>query len=386
MTKKPFFREFDQCWYAQLRLPGGKRKQVKLLDQNRDSIRGRENEQAAFQAFFRLMSKEAAAIPEPDALKVCQVCDLFLVAINPYAGEAPQTQPKKNDEQPPLKPSASHDVRTYWWYRKYLQSFCDFFGTLGALAVKPFHVSRWLDAHPKWTTSRRCAVICVKRAYNWCEAEGILTTNPMKKVKKPAAVRRERIITPEEWSQLFAAIRDREFKDFVTALRETGCRPGEVRKVTAAQVNLELGVWVLEHHKTRRKTGLPRVIYLTPTMVELCRRLVEQWPEGPIFRGPKRKGSKPYSRNAIRCRFRRLRKKLPQLKGVISYTLRHTYITDALARGVSAALVAELAGHKDLTMIQQHYAHLSEKRQQLADAARRAAGYGEAPPEGKRPA
>lgn len=385
MTRKPFFREFDGCWYAQVRV-AGKRKQVKLLDPLRNPIRGRENEEAAWKAFHRLMAADPATLPEPSALKVAQVCDLFLSAICPYLGEPPAKQPKPADEQPPLKPNPAHDVRTYWWYRKYLQSFCDLFGSLGALDIKPLHVSRWLDAHPKWTTSRRCAVICLKRAYNWCEAEGILAVNPMKKVKKPAAVRRERIITDEEWRQLFAAIRDQEFRDFVTALRETGCRPGEVRKVTAEQVNLEIGVWVLEHHKTRRKTGLPRVVYLTPAMVELCKRLVAQWPEGPIFRGPKRKGSKPYSRNAIRCRFRRLRKKLPQLKGVISYTLRHTYITDALARGVSPALVAELAGHKDLTMIETHYSHLSEKRKHLQDAARKAVGYAEALPEAKKPA
>jgi hypothetical protein len=39
-------------------------------------------------------------------------------------------------------------------------------------------------------------------------------------------VRRERIITEEEWRQLFAAVRDQEFKDFVTAMRETGCWAG----------------------------------------------------------------------------------------------------------------------------------------------------------------
>ena len=89
MTRKPFFREFDGCWYVQLRLPAGQRKQVKLLDQNRQPIRGRDNEAAAFQAFFRLMAKEAAAAPEPDALKVSQVCDLFLTAVCPYAGEPP---------------------------------------------------------------------------------------------------------------------------------------------------------------------------------------------------------------------------------------------------------------------------------------------------------
>jgi len=50
MTKKPFFRAFDGCWYAQTRL-GGKRKQVKLLDTSSDPIRGRENEEAALRAF-----------------------------------------------------------------------------------------------------------------------------------------------------------------------------------------------------------------------------------------------------------------------------------------------------------------------------------------------
>ena len=31
MTGKPFFRAFDGCWYAQIRV-GGLRKQVKLFD------------------------------------------------------------------------------------------------------------------------------------------------------------------------------------------------------------------------------------------------------------------------------------------------------------------------------------------------------------------
>jgi integrase len=287
--------------------------------------------------------------------------------------------PKKSDPGLARKPDASHDTRTYWWYRKYLQSFCDRFGSLGALAVKPFHVHRWLDEHPNWKSSRRCAVTCLKRAYNWCEAEGILEKNPLKRVRKPPAVRRERILTQTEREEIIAAIRDQEFRDFVFALQETGCRPGEVRKVTAENVSLALGVWVLPQHKTRKKTGLPRVIYLTPGMLELSKRLCERWPEGPIFRGPKRKGYRPFSRNALRCRFRRLREKLPHLKGVISYTYRHNYITDALERGVPVATVAELAGHKDLKMIEEHYAHLSQKRKHLSDAARKAAGYGEGP-------
>ena len=105
-------------------------------------------------------------------------------------------------------------------------------------------------------------------------------------------------------------------------------------------------------------------------MVELTRRLVARYPSGPLFRGPR--GGRPFTKNSVRCRFRRLREKLPRLAGVISYTFRHTYATDALENGVGVAEVAELLGHKDTTMLMRHYAHLKEKREHLRQAALRA--------------
>ncbi len=369
LPEGPWYRASRDAWYVEY-----EGQQVKLA-------KGKANKKAALKAFHRLMALGPAGLPKHQEITVAHVCDLFLGDVSPYAGDLPEKQPRANDPQPALKPNPTHEVRTYWWYRSFLESFCGHkrVGHLKASELKVFHVTEWLKAHPKWKGSRRNAVICVKRAFNWATGEGILKENPLRGMKKPQANRRERILTAEEWEELFAAVLDQEFKDFLTAMRETGCRPGEVRRVTAADVDLKAGIWVLQHHKTRKKTGLPRVVYLTPTMIELCKRLCERWPAGPIFRGPKRKGHRPFSRNAIRCRFRRLRAKLPSLVGVISYTLRHTWITDALERKVPVATVAELAGHKDLKMIQQHYAHLSEKRKHLQDAARQATGCDEAP-------
>jgi integrase len=385
MNKKPFFRTFDGCWYAYRRV-GAKRKQIKLKDREGHPIRGREREEDAFRAFCRFVASDPAHVPEPESLTVARVFDLFLSTVCPYEGSPPEKQPKAKDPRPPLKPNPPCEVRTYWWYRSYLQSFCDDYGRLPALKVKPLHVSRWLDSHPKWTSSRRCAVVALKRAYNWANDEGLLESNPLKKVRRPQARRRERIPTGAERQQILAAIKDEEFRQFVRAMQETGARPGEVRKVTAAQFREDIGAWVLPEHKTRKKTGRSRVIYLTPAMIELTRGLAAKWPQGPLFRGPKRKGCKPYSRNAIRCRFRRLRAKLPHLKGIVSYSYRHGFITDALERGVPVATVAELAGHTDLKMIQEHYGHLSEKRRHLQEAIRRATGCVEVPSGEKHPA
>jgi hypothetical protein len=63
------------------------------------------------------------------------------------------------------------------------------------------------------------------------------------------------------------------FRDFVFAMQETDARPGEVRKAMAAHVNLDLGVRVFKERKSAKRIGRPRVIYLTPAMVELTRRL-----------------------------------------------------------------------------------------------------------------
>jgi len=177
---------------------------------------------------------------------------------------------------------------------------------------------------------------------------------------------------PNERTELLAAIPDQPFRDYVFAMMETGARPGEVRKVTAAEVDLELGVWCFKEHKTSEKTGKPRVVYLTPAMVDLSRRLVALYPEGPLFRGPRSK--RGFSRNGVRCRFRNLRKKVPALAGVISYTSRHSFATQALVNGVGIAQVAELMGHVDTSMVSEHYAHLAGNVQHMREQALKATG------------
>ena len=332
---KPWFRKFDGCWYIQI---AGRK--VKLA-------KGRENRAEAVQEFHRLMAGTRPA--KKHRLTAAQVCDLYLV----------------HSEK-------EHEPATFSWHKTYLQPFCDTYGRFDPADLIPFHLTAWLDAHPTWKGARRHAAVIVKRAFRWAKRQGLIAADPFAEFKVEPGGRRGRVVTRDERAQILAAIKDQPFREFVTAMAETGCRPSEVCRVTAADFDPAAGVWVLRKHKTGKKTGRPRVVYLTPAMVALSKRLAAEFPDGPIFRGPR--GKKPFTRNGVRCRFRRLRVKLPHLGGVVAAAYRASFATDALENGVGVAQVAELLGHTDTTMVMKHYSMLSERVGHLREMARKATG------------
>jgi integrase len=341
---KPWYRKFNDTWYVTVR-----GEQVPLA-------RGKANKAEAERAFYRLMAGGAPARPaRPQGARVVAVLDLFL-------------DHSKRHNKP----------RTYEWYRSFLQDFSDVYGPLKVEDLRPFHVSRWLDSHPGWGGTRWGAVTAVKRAFNWAADEGLIAANPVKGVKKPQMRARERFVTRQERRKVLDNYPEGDpFRDFLFALEETGCRPGEASMVTAEHADLDLGVWVLAEHKTESKARGARVVILTPAMVELTRRLVRLRPSGPLFLN---EDGRPWNRNAIRCRFRRARKKLGLGGDLVAYLYRHAVATDLLESGAGLAQAAEILGHRGTEMISRHYSKLRERREHLRDQLRRARG-GDQPPE-----
>jgi integrase len=340
---KPYFREFDGWWYAQVRL-GDKRKQVKL-------VKGRDQERHAYELFNELKAKEPDEIVEASGQTVFEAVKLF-----------------RDWSLKAQKPATSELARHF------LQSFVDHpfqkkaCGKLKLSALKTLHVTDWLVGKEWNATTRNRAISILKRALNWCVEQGVISKNPIAAMKKPRELRREVIVTEDQRKAIVAAVKDQAFLQFLFALGQTGARPVEIRTVTAA--DLKDGYWEMGG-KTTERTGDRRCVYLTPPMIELCRELARANPEGPLFLNTR---GKPWTRNAIRIRFRNLRKKLGLPKGIVAYTFRHAWVTDALERGVPIASLAELAGHSNTAMISKVYSKLSQKRKHLAEMAAKAAG------------
>lgn len=344
---KPWYRVSKNAWFVE-----HQGKQIRLGIHPQDapppkrSKTGWNAPPLIMDAYYKVMATDGC-LPEQEHILTAQICDLFLEHAHRH-----------------------NSNETYEWYRYFLQSFSDQVGRVIAAKLIPLHVTRWLDSNPKWNGGRRNAVIAIKRAFNWADQQGILSPNPLRNVEKPPPRRRTRILTEGEREEIIAAIPDEKFRNFVFALQNTGCRPSEIARLMANHVRLDLGVWIFEEHKTAKRTQKARVVYLNEAMVELTRILVERYPTGPLF--PSYKQGKPFTKQAIRCRFRRLRRKLPHLKHFVCYNFRHTYATDALANGVPAAQVAELLGHASIRMVEQHYAHLGQKMETMREAAAKA--------------
>lgn len=278
--------------------------------------------------------------------------------------------------------SAEHEPPTARWYRDLLLPFRDRFGKLRVTRLRKKHVRAWVEAKGYNPTSANKAIGALKRAFNWAVEEEHIPKNPVAHVRKPKVLTRDRTLTPEERAMILGAVRGPAFRTFVNLLTLTGCRPGEVARVTAADVDLDAGVWVLANHKTAKKTGKPRTVYLCPEALELTRAAAAARPTGPLFLNSR---GKPWTRNAVRIRFRNLRRKHPELRGIVAYTYRASFATDALESGVQDASVAALLGHTNTATLHKFYARLSGRVGHLRDAAAKATrppkGAGGAPPE-----
>lgn len=324
---QPFFRSQTQSWYVQL--------------QGRQINLGRDRE-AAWAKYNELMAASSGRSLGPH-VSVAELLDEFLEHIQQNRAE-----------------------KTYLWYRNYLRGFVDHLGRRTKVYdLRPYHVTKWLDESfaDLSATSRNCAVRAVRGAFNWAVSEGYLTLSPVRGVKRPPANRRELVLTATQFDEIvLARVSDEHERDLVVFLWETGARVQELRRIEAKHFQAAARRVVLP--PSEDKTGHYRVIYLTEKAQEIVVRLAQEHPECPIFRN--RRG-KPWTSNAIRCRFRKY-----GVEGLCGTTLRHSFCQRMLTSGVDSLTVSVLMGHRDLTMVASTYSHLARDAgflQQQLDAA-----------------
>lgn len=267
--------------------------------------------------------------------------------------------------------AAENEKETFEVHQLFLQSFRYFVGNRIVSRLCEADLDRWCRSHESWnenTCVRAKAIVLA--CLNYGVKKLNLPSHPLRNTRPGTCGSRERYLTAEEREKIRTAVSG-PFADFVATLEQTGARPfSELAKITAADVDLHAETATLAKWKNSRKQkGKKRVIFLVGPTLDLIRRLVQNYPEGPLFRN---RSGKPWTRQALTARFRALGKSL-KIDGLKAYYLRHAYISDALARGVPVAIVAQLCG-TSIQTIAKHYDKLNQMHDVLRDAARKAVG------------
>ncbi len=325
---QPWFRTGKDAWYVRI---DGKLHRL---------AKGKANRDAALKEWHRLML-ERQQLPE-ESKSVQTIADAYLA----------------RPEAESCKPNTRRIAQAF------VRSFAERYGHLHAKDMRRAHLQAWLDQHPDWSDSTAwTAATFVIAAFNWAAKEDHLPFNPIKGFRKPSVASRgaDCLVSPEVQQLLLERCTSRNLRTVSTVLRETGCRPGEVCAVTAADFNADQGLWIIRRHKTRHK-GKQRLVLLTPTVITICKELATRYTDGPLFRT--RLGT-AWTPASLSESLRELRRRLGIQQPITPYSYRHSFATAHLERGAPEAHVAALLGHSNTTMLHRHYGHLDSKLQTL---------------------
>ncbi len=199
---------------------------------------------------------------------------------------------------------------------------------------------------------------------------------PWRDVKRFKGVGSARVhfLTVQEQRRLVTACPD-GFKQLVQAALYTGCRYGELCRLKVRDFNTTAKTVFIE----KSKSGKPRHIALTE---EAAAWFVEQGAgrgagESLLIK-PNAKGkARKYQEDPLAWGPHDQKKVMidaceaAKIDGMGFHELRHTYASGLVNAGVPLAYVAAQLGHRDTTMVEKYYGHLSPSA--LADSIRKLA-------------
>ena len=220
----------------------------------------------------------------------------------------------------------------------------------------------------------------MRRVYTWALGRDLVSSTPFVGIHKPAMeTPRDRVLTPDEIVQIFAALRHE--RPIIAALWEllfyTGVRPGTALAASWTDMKLDRKVWEVPVTKRARGnpegTGRPFVVSLSPQAIAVL-ELLKPFSAHSDFvfpGGSPRRASLDIERNLFSPQksIQRIRERTG-VRDFMMRDVRRTVATGLAELGTPATIISKvldhtLPGESAVTPIYSRYAFLDEKRQAL---------------------
>lgn len=193
--------------------------------------------------------------------------------------------------------------------------------------------------------------------FSFAVSEGLIETNPVLGVKRPADNRRERRLTPDEYRQLGRALiqasaegETTQVVDGAWLLALSGCRLGEITNLKWDEVDEGGGCLRLTDSKEGASVRPIGLAFLNHV------QKIDRDDDYETVLAPARGGS---SFGGMPNGWRRIARRA-KLEGVTPHTLRHSYASVAGDLGYSEPTIAALLGHSAGSVTSRYVHHLDE--------------------------
>lgn len=240
-------------------------------------------------------------------------------------------------------------------------SLIPFFGRMPIAEITSRHIEQYKaqtarEGVTNKTINNRLTVLkkCIVTAYEWLGLDGMSPKITWLKTAPP----RTDYLTQEECKQLLAVTDGVVREMLLTALR-TGMRQGELKGLQWPSIDWQTRILTVRHSKSdyadalgSPKSNRERYIPMHDDLVELLSKRKVQ--TGYVFLNER---GQPFDHPKLKLRLANACKRAG-LRSVGWHTLRHTFASHLVMRGVPLSAVQALLGHSTITMTMR-YAHLA---------------------------
>ncbi|MBE0571120.1 MAG: site-specific integrase [Ignavibacteriaceae bacterium] len=194
----------------------------------------------------------------------------------------------------------------------------------------------------------------LRAAFNKALEQGYIIDNPFRKIKNfkiPESL--PKFLSDEEYKKLLAVTEDDDLKDLITFAINTGLRQMELVMLEWNQIDFNSGILILDNQLSITKSKKVRNVPLNKSAFEILEKRKVNSQSARVF---------TYKGAGIKADF--ISKKFKKLvvnaeiNGDFNFhSLRHTFASWLVQKGVSIYEVSKLLGHADIKTTQ-IYAHL----------------------------
>ncbi|MBZ0184465.1 MAG: site-specific integrase [Melioribacteraceae bacterium] len=192
-------------------------------------------------------------------------------------------------------------------------------------------------------------MINLKAAFNRAVIEGFIQENPCKPLKRIKVPEKLPIFfTEKEFEKLISVIEDADVLDLVKFAVNTGLRQAELINLRWSNINFTEKILILDNNQFITKSKKIRSVPLNKTALEVLNKRKSNFNEEFVFTY---RGSKIVQDWLIH-HFKKQVRKAGLRKELRFHSLRHTFATWLVQRGVSIYHVSKLLGHADVSTTQ----------------------------------